>query len=275
MLGQCVDFLFNKLYGLEQRIFDLIFRVTTAGRSLTRSDVYVVGGNNWPYEGCHWPALSLALRDLKPAEGGVFVDLGSGKGKALLIAGRLPYQRVVGVEIDSELVGFAQRNLARGRRRSQACLIEQEIADVLDWPIPDEATTIFMYNPFFGETFRAALAKIFESYDRNPRDLHIVYELPWEHDWLVGTGRVVVENVRSNAWPPRPRWWERGEVIVTYHVVEADRPSSSVRCSHRPGRVTSRAIRRWRGPNGHPFRDGGPRGATGHSGDSGTAHVTV
>jgi predicted RNA methylase len=266
MIGRCADFLFNKLYGLEQRIFDLRLGVATAGRSLTSSDVYSAGSSNWPYEGCHWPALSLALRDLKPAERDVFVDLGSGRGKALLIAGRLPYQRVVGVEIDSELAESSRRNLARSHRRLQAGLVEQEIANVLDWPIPDNATMIFMYNPFFGETFRAAMAKVFDSYDRNPRDLHIVYEFPWEHDWLVATGRVVVENVRPSAWPPRPRWWERGDVIVTYHVTGTGRPSAPVPCPHRRRGAASRAMRRWRGPNGHPFKDDGPRGATGHRG---------
>jgi SAM-dependent methyltransferase len=195
------------------------------------------------------------LRDLKPASSDVFVDLGSGKGKALLIAARLPYRRVVGVEIDSELAESAQSNLARGTRRSRAGLVEQAIADILDWPIPADATTIFMFNPFFGETFRAVMERVFDSYDRNPRDLHIVYAFPWEHNWLVGTGRVVVESVRPNTWPPRRRWWERSGVIVTYHVTRAGEPSASVHCALGARSGAGEAMRRWREPNGHLFGD--------------------
>ena len=57
-------------------------------------------------------------------------------------------------------------------------MVEQVTADILDWPIPDDATTIFMFNPFFGETFYAILEKVFDSYDRNPRDLHVLYAFP-------------------------------------------------------------------------------------------------
>ncbi len=261
MLDRSADFVWNMLYRLEQKIFDLRLGVATTGRSLTKWDVYTIGGANWAYEGCQWPALSFALRDLKPAPGDIFVDLGSGKGKALLIAARLPYGRVVGVEIDSELAESAKKNLAHGYRRSRAGLVEQEIADILDWPIPDDATTIFMFNPFFGATFRAVMEKVFESYDRNPRDLHIVYNFPWEHDWLAGTGRVVVESVRPNAWPSRRRWWERSGVIVTYHVTRAGEPSPAVHCPLRAKSGTGEAMRRWSGPNGHRF--GNPPSAHG------------
>ena len=255
MLDQSANFVWNMLYGLEQRIFDLRFGVATAGTSQTRWDVSSVGGTNFWYQGAQWPAVSFALRDLKPTSSDVFVDLGSGKGKALLMAARLPYRRVVGVEIDGELVESAQNNLARDRRRSRAGSVEMEVADILEWPIPDDATTIFMFNPFFGETFHAALEKVFDSYDRNPRDLHVVYGFPWEHDWLVGTGRVVVESVRPCTWPPRRRWWERGEVIIIYHVTGAAKPSASVHCPLRPGRGAGEAMRRWREPNGHSFGD--------------------
>jgi SAM-dependent methyltransferase len=261
MLDRSADFVWNMLYGLEQRIFDLRLGVVTAGRSTTPWDVFTVGGTNWAYEGSQWPALSFALRDLDPAPSDVFVDLGSGKGKGMLIATGLPYGRVVGVEIDSELAESAKRNLARARRRSPAGRVEQEIADILDWPIPDDATTIFMFNPFFGETFRAVMEKVFDSYDRNPRDLHVVYDFPWEHDWLVGTGRVAVESVRPKTWPPRRRWWERSAVIVTYHVTRAAEPSTAVHCPLRARRGTGEALLRWRAPNGHPF--GNPPGTSG------------
>ena len=77
-----------------------------------------------------------------------------------------------------------------------------------------------MYNPFFGQTFRATLSRVFDSYDRNPRKLHIVYQYPLEHNWLIASGRVVVENVRPVRYPAPRRWWEGEDekVIVTYHV---------------------------------------------------------
>jgi SAM-dependent methyltransferase len=258
------DFFFSVIYWLEQKLFDLYLGTSTAGLQLTNSDFFHTGSDNWPYAGCQWPAMRYALNDLNPTSSDVFVDLGSGKGKALLIAGRLPYQRVVGVELDIGIGEFAKRNLQQARPKLRARAVDSEISNVLDWPIPQDASTIFMYNPFFGHTFRQVMSKIFESYDRDPRKLHIVYEHPWEHDWLVSTGRVVVEHVRSRTWPSRRRWWEGGDVIVTYHVIGAGEPASPARCSASARNSTSKAMERWHGPNGYRFDGSLPKSITVH-----------
>jgi predicted RNA methylase len=251
MTGKFADFFFGSLYALEQRFFDLYLGTSTAGIQLTRADFFRTGSDNWPYAGCQWPALRHALSELNPDGSEVFVDLGSGKGKALLVAGRLSYQKVVGVELDAEIAECAKRNLARARPKLKA-VVDSQVCNALEWPIPDDAGTIFMFNPFFGHTFREVSARIFDSYDRNPRRLHIVYAHPWEHDWLVSTGRVVVENVRSSTWPNRRLWWEGGDVTVTYHVIGAGEPVSSARCL--ASSTTSKAMQRWSGPNGHRFK---------------------
>ena len=245
------NFFFSRFYGLEQRLFDLYLGTSTTGLQLTDSDFFHTGSDYWPYAGCQWPALRHALNKLNPTRSDVFVDLGAGKGKALLVAARLPYSRAVGVELDAEIAACAKRNLERARRKLKAPIVDSDIGNVLEWPIPDDASTIFMYNPFFGHTFRQVLSKVFDSYDRNPRRLHIIYEHPWEHDWLVSTGRVVVENVRSRTWPGRRGWWERGDVTITYHVIGAGEPKPH--CPAAARSAASKAMQRWSGPNGFRF----------------------
>jgi SAM-dependent methyltransferase len=183
---------------------------------------------------------------LHPNDSEVFLDFGSGKGKALLIAGQLPYAKVLGVELRAELAESARHNIARARRRLRAGHVECEVSNVLTWPIPDDTSTIFMYNPFFGQTFRTVMSRVFESYDRNPRKLHIVYQYPLEHNWLISTGRVAVENVRSSRWPARRHWWvdENEKVLVTYHVGTGNKAEADCGGPHRW--PDSEAVRRWR-----------------------------
>ena len=237
----------------EQRIFDRYLGVSTAGMSHTEVDAHNAQTENWPYLGCQWPALSFVLKDL-PCDG-TFVDLGSGKGKALLIAGMQPYQRVMGVEIDGQLAMVARRNIERLGQKQRAGVVECVTADAVDWKIPEDASIILMQNPFYGQTFRLAMENVFASYDRNPHEIHIVYMFPWEHEWLLSTGRVQVESVRSEGWPKLPRWWAGEHVTVVYHVTAKDQHGTW--CQYRPRRPSAaerRALQRWSTPSQHDFQ---------------------
>jgi SAM-dependent methyltransferase len=237
--------------------FDRFLGVSTREPVLTTSSVFAVGGENCPYSGAQWIPVQRALKDLTSGSADAFVDLGAGKGKALLIAGRLPYRRAIGVEIDEDLSRDSRRNVQRAGSRLRAQLVESINASVLEWPIPDEISVVFMHNPFIGQTFHSAIGHIFESYDRRPRDLHIVYQYPWEHDWLLSTNRVRVESVRPSSWPALPGWWQSGHVIVCYRVAGAheggwSRPAGASRGRRR------RAADHWSRPNGHRFAMGAP-----------------
>jgi hypothetical protein len=261
------DYCYARFDDLMQWSFDSYMGSSTVGiEYTTASDVYHSHGDNWPYQGCSWPSVHFALKALKPSATDVLVDLGLGKGRALLIAGRLPYGSVVGVDMDVELTQLAQSNVERARPKMRAGAIKCETANVLDWPFPDDASTVFLFNPFLGQTFRSAMAGIFDSFDRNPRPIHIVYEYPWEHDWLVSTGRVVVENVRPMQWLGPRRWWDGGSVITTYHVTGKADAAGAVRCPASKRDPSSEAMTRWSGPNGHRFVVTAPGDAPGDSG---------
>jgi SAM-dependent methyltransferase len=101
MLGRVKRFAYDRLQVYLQRAFDFFMGgVDTVGLSRTSVDAYSTGSDNWPYQGCYWPALLFTLKRLGHAD--TFIDLGCGKGRALLIAARLPYRRVIGVEIDED-----------------------------------------------------------------------------------------------------------------------------------------------------------------------------
>jgi SAM-dependent methyltransferase len=243
----------NSLAEAEQRVFERLLGVSTTGVVYTDHCITTAGGDYVFYQNCGWLPVRRMLKDLAPGPSDVFVDLGSGKGQALLIAGRLPYRRVVGVEMDEEFSQCAKRNVERARPRLRAQEVNVVTANVLEWPIPDDASVVFMFNPFIGQTFRTAVGRIFESFDRRPRTLHIVYSHPWEHNWLLSTGRVVVDNLRPMGWPAFPSWW-RGEcVMVSYRVVGALEGSQSE--PRLPRRIfrPRQAIRRWSSPNDQRF----------------------
>ncbi|HEY6909604.1 MAG TPA: class I SAM-dependent methyltransferase [Myxococcales bacterium] len=78
-----------------------------------------------------------------------FLDVGSGKGLALMLASQYRFRRLVGVELSAELNERAARNLARyGEKVGREVRAELLRADFLELPLPEEPTFYFFNNPF-------------------------------------------------------------------------------------------------------------------------------
>jgi SAM-dependent methyltransferase len=71
-----------------------------------------------------------------------FVDLGCGKGRTLLVASRLTFRRIVGVEFAEELVAIARRNLRTVDARN-ALVVH---ADAADFEFPPGDLVVYLYN---------------------------------------------------------------------------------------------------------------------------------
>jgi SAM-dependent methyltransferase len=145
------------------------------------------------YEGSGWLDLRRMLRPGEVRPGDVFLDLGSGKGRVLMLAARYPFARVIGVEVSPQLNAIARRNIDASRRGRKCRNVELVTADVLEYEIPDDVTVVYMYNPFRGATFDAVIAKLIASVDRSPRTVRLIYLNPKEHERLLATGRFAFE----------------------------------------------------------------------------------
>lgn len=204
-----------------------------------------------PYGYSPWLPIHAALRRLEPGPGDVFVDLGCGKGQALLVAARLPFGRAIGVEIAPDWCHDARVNVERARPRLACADVRVDNADALDWPIPEDLSVVYMYCPFTGDLFRRALHRLMDARDARPRRMRLVYNYPWEHNAVIATGRATVTDVRPSLWPTRPRWWLTGNVIVTYELHAEGAPAPKRRAAR--GRTWARAMERWSGPNDTRF----------------------
>lgn len=119
----------------------------------------------------------------------VFLDLGCGRGRVVAQAAAMPFGRVIGAEIATELAVDARRYVEEmvpvGRRAD----VEIVVADAVDWAIPDDVTFVYIYNSFSGEVLRGALAQIRASMQRSSRTVTIVYVNPAEPDAFRDVGR--------------------------------------------------------------------------------------
>ena len=110
-----------------------------------------------------------------------FVDLGAGKGRALLMASMYPFARIVGVEVQPTLEAVARRNIEVFSRPGQLCRrIESLCADAREYDFPLENLVLYLFNPFPAYVLREVLEKLAASARSAPRPIFVLYNAPFE-----------------------------------------------------------------------------------------------
>lgn len=100
------------------------------------------------------------------------VDIGSGKGRVVLIAAKLPFRRIIGVESASELHEIAVSNVRRVRPDDPR--LELVCQDATDYEFPDEPLVLYFYGPFLAPVMRIVMDRVRQSLRASPRRVYLV-----------------------------------------------------------------------------------------------------
>lgn len=187
--------------GWTEHPFDVEFGVRTsglvAGRALKSGHPH--DRHTSAYYGVApsvFQALVKRWRRSKPAgriEETTFVDVGAGMGRGMLLAAELPFQSVIGVELNPVLARVARRNLAvwkkAGRAASSMHIVEGDAAE-FRWPAGP--CLAFLFNPFGGVVMRRLLISAERQLAARPGELDLLYV---NHEQ-----EGVLETRRSRGW---------------------------------------------------------------------------
>ena len=138
-----------------------------------------------PGDGCHH-YVPAGYRDFQRAmkyltivpNQDVFLDYGSGMGRVLVMAGKYPFKRIIGVEFSPELNEIAEQNINRARRKLKCQAIELVTADTTRHSLSNDVTVIYMFNPFQDQVLIETMHRIHESLLASPRKLTLIYRNP-------------------------------------------------------------------------------------------------
>jgi SAM-dependent methyltransferase len=110
-----------------------------------------------------------------------FVDLGSGKGRALMLASDYPFRAIVGVELSPALDRIARANLARyaaikgsGGGTPVSCLQ----GDATEFVWPTGPLLIYMWNAFTRPVMEQVFQNLENSLRQDPREVYVIYMHP-------------------------------------------------------------------------------------------------
>jgi SAM-dependent methyltransferase len=108
-----------------------------------------------------------------------FIDIGSGKGRVLLMAADYPFRRILGIELLPALHRVAQENLSAYKSDSQQCFaLETVCGDAREFVFPAEPILLYLFNPLPELALIEVMANLENSLRQFPRVVYLLYHNP-------------------------------------------------------------------------------------------------
>ena len=115
-----------------------------------------------------------------PIDRYTFLDIGAGKGRAMIVAAESPFHEVVGVELNPDLAAIARHNLGIATTHPMQAanllapmrLVE---GDALSLTLPDTPILAFLFHPFEAPLLRRFLRSVETQLSARPGELDLLY----------------------------------------------------------------------------------------------------
>lgn len=126
------------------------------------------------------------------------LDIGCGKGSAILVMLKFPFAQVDGVEISEDLAKIARRNFKLlGVPAGRIHIVRMNAAKFTQL---DAYNFIYLYNPFRRPVFRNVLSNLTNSLKRKPRKMTLIYNNPAYHDDVLNSGFFELASKHPDKW---------------------------------------------------------------------------
>lgn len=112
------------------------------------------------YEPTPYRVLISIFRSVDINENDVFIDVGCGLGRVLIVALKMGYKNVVGLDIDEKNVDICKNNLIRVTKKNKEGFYKVINVSSEDFCIKNNYNTFFFFNPFELKHFIKFVRKI-------------------------------------------------------------------------------------------------------------------
>jgi hypothetical protein len=164
--------------------YDWDFRVDTTSATVGWRD-RLIGMFHSPYQPTEPVLFREMLANLMDASPTIdlreftFIDIGSGKGRVLLMAADYPFRRILGIELLRQLHRVAKQNLVKYKSDSQQCLaIDCIQCDASEFIFPPEPTVLYLFNPLPESGLAKMIKNVEQSLRKHPRPVFVLYHNP-------------------------------------------------------------------------------------------------
>jgi SAM-dependent methyltransferase len=173
--------------------YDWDYRVDTTGATVSWRD-RLLGMFHSPYQPTEPALFREMLAGLELASPKIdfreftFIDIGSGKGRALLMAADYPFQRILGIELLPALHRVAKENVGKYKSDSQKCFaVDCLLGDASEFVFPPEPIVVYLFNPLPESELARMIGNLEQSLREHPRAVFVLYHNPLLEHVLTGS----------------------------------------------------------------------------------------
>lgn len=152
--------------------WDKLLKIKTTGRDDSHSDQY-----RYPYEPTSYLVLERLANSGLMRKNNTLIDYGTGKGRVCFYLSYQTRCKSIGIEYDERIFQGAMENKERAAASNRTTFV---LCNAENYEVPKEVDRCYFFNPFSVEIFQSVLARIYESYYENPRELLLFFYYPSE-----------------------------------------------------------------------------------------------
>lgn len=146
------------------------FGISTTAPGQARSTDY------YHYQGAGYDMIIRMFADLVPGrEHYHFIDIGCGKGRAVIVAENAGFRKVTGIELFDDLLRIAAENVKKYPTKKNDSSITLLHLNALNYNYENEPAIYFLFNPFTGNVLKEVLLRIMQ---QTKSDTYFIYMNP-------------------------------------------------------------------------------------------------
>lgn len=150
--------------------WDKLLKIKTTGRDDSCSDQF-----RYPYEPTPYCVLERLAGSGLLGKKNRLLDYGTGKGRVCFYLSYQTKCRSVGIEYDERIFAGAGENKQHAVSGAKTSFIW---ANAEEYAVPEDVDSCYFFNPFSAEILIKVLARIYESYYENPRNIRLFFYYP-------------------------------------------------------------------------------------------------
>lgn len=204
VFGRLLRYYYNVKAHISGLFFDWRFNVRT-NEPLDRFDLDVTDESKmsaWSYVPCSLSRFTtiMDMLDINPSEY-TLVDIGSGKGRVLILAAEMGFKSIIGVEFSMSLHKTALQNIHNYQqlKNQNFSTIQLLNIDAIKFQIPKTNSVLCLFNPFQAPVMEKFLAELQLQIKDRKSPLYILYVHPTEKLLIEKTGIFEIVSVLAGS----------------------------------------------------------------------------